>query len=51
MKKTGLFLILNASCVGIPEIGRDPFSKNLSWADMDLDKDGVGENYITSVKT
>jgi len=55
MKKTVLFLLLlfGLSCEGLPQFEIDSytgFRKNLSWADMDLNNDGVGENYVTSIK-
>ncbi|MFH1193604.1 MAG: C1 family peptidase [bacterium] len=43
-----LFTLLTACGEEAP--GLDRFPKNLSWADIDLDGDGIGENYLTPAK-
>lgn len=49
-KKAFLVLFMLLTACGEDSPGIDWFPKNLSWADIDLDGDGVGENYITPVK-
>lgn len=58
MKKLAFLIILlffGISCGPPPEISsadiHNDFPKNLSWADIDLNGDGVGENYITPIKS
>jgi len=53
-----LLLILVCGCCGGREYdsfspdtpGFDNLPRNLSWANVDLNGDGVGENYVTSIK-
>lgn len=45
-----LLFIFLCSCGGQTIYEKHEIPRNLSWASMDLDGDGVGENYITSIK-
>lgn len=48
-----LFLALCGCCGGNNKIDSAPkayMSKNLSWANIDLNGDGIAENYVTSIK-
>lgn len=45
-----VMLLTILSCGEDYSIEYDNVPRNLSWADIDLDGDGVGENYITGIK-
>jgi len=45
-----LVLLTILTACGDWNIGTQGFPRNLSWADKDLDGDGVGENYLTPIK-
>lgn len=49
-----LLFLMCGCCGGVTETDIGPpstgYPKSLSWADIDLNKDGVGENYVTSIK-
>jgi hypothetical protein len=49
-----LLFLMCGCCGGVTETDIGPpstgYPKSLSWADIDLNKDGVWENYVTSIK-
>jgi len=50
MLMIGIFFIACGGEMSITDQSEKSIPRNLSWTDMDLDGDGVGENYVTSIK-